>query len=556
MGIGIVNTRFGKIRGVELTGAYEGITEFRGIPYAKPPVGNLRWRAPEDPESWNSVKVCDTYPDMAYQITSYSDHATTRVSDVEHYWEGLPPMSEDCLYMNICTPAQHAGEKLPVLMWYHGGGLTSGYNHELQDDPCELAKRGIIVVNIAHRLGPFGYLSLPQLSEEQGGKSGNYGLMDQVKALDWITENIEQFGGDPDNISAGGVSGGTWKAAAIAVSPRSHGRVKHIFAQSVFRAYIRFATLETAEQQGREYLENAGFNPDTVTLDELRALPPEKIWFQEIPRDFVIGDMYWDHDFIPYETSLEAFEKCPWRVDVLSSTTCGESDVMQGKTDDPYYYAHYKVANGAGFDSKEKIESTADFYRHFRCLLGDLYNKYDFENLVKVSDEEAWTKARELASYGLVNPGKGGGARTLMKHRILGMHLGKLHPENRYFTYLFTHILPVEEKYLGTILDPKTLMAFHGSDGWFTFNSLREGRPPHRPWREEDFALGRTMCDYLANFFKTGDPNGEGLPAWPEASENYGWLDAGDVPVGHTGIENRLDELIHEFVGKNYRLSE
>lgn len=555
MAIGIVETRYGKVQGVEMQGKYEGITEFRGIPYAAPPVGNLRWKAPQDPESWDGVKVCDTYAPMAYQKVQYKDIQTTNVSMVEKYYDDMPEMSEDCLYLNLCTGAQKAGEKHPVLIWYHGGGLTAGYNHEVTDDPSELAKRGIIVVNVAQRLGPFGYLSLPQLSKEQGGKSGNYGLMDQLKALDWITENIEAFGGDPDNITVGGVSGGTWKSAAIAAAPASRGRVKRIFAQSVFRCYMKYATMDVAEKQGCEFIHNIGFDPDTVTLEELRSLPPEQILTENLPRDHVIGDMCCDGDLVPYETVLESFEKLEWDVDILSSTTCGEADVFAAPSD-IYYYGHYKVAGGAGYGGSKNCDTAKKFYEHFKELLGDLYEKYDFEHLVKVDDANAERVSRQLASLGLTRPGKGSGARTLMKHRVVSMHLGKLHPNANYYTYLFTQTLPVEEKYLGTFMDPDKLMAFHGSDSWFVFNSLREGIPPHRPWGEEDYKLGEISCDYCANFIRTGNPNGEGLPEWPSAADNYGWLDLNSKPVGHKGLESKLDELIHEYICLNYGLED
>ncbi len=555
MAIGIVETKYGKVSGVELEGKYAGITEFRGIPYAAPPVGDRRWKAPEEPESWEGVRKCDTYAKMAYQKLEYKGIRTTNVSMVETYYEGMPEMSEDCLYLNLCTGAQKAGEKQPVLIWYHGGGLTAGYNHEINNDPSELAKRGIIVVNVAQRLGPFGYLSIPQLSKEQGGKSGNYGLMDQLKALDWITENIEAFGGDPDNITVGGVSGGTWKSAAIAACPAAKGRVRRIIAQSVFRCYMKYATMEVAEQQGSEFIKNIGFDPEHVTLEELRALPPEKILTDDLPRDHVIGDMCCDGDLVPYETVLETFEKLPWNVDILSSTTCGEADVFAAPSD-RYYYGHYKVAGGAGYGGPKHCDTAAAFYEHFKDLLGDLYEKYDFENLVKVTDENSEKVSRQLASLGLTRPGKGSGARTLMKHRIISVHLGKMHPESKYYTYLFTQILPIEEKYIGTFMDPEKLLAFHGSDTWFTFNSLRPGIPPHRPWREEDYHLGETACDYWANFIRTGDPNGAGLPEWPSAADDYGWLDLNAKPVAHKGLETRLDELIHEYVCKSYGLTD
>jgi para-nitrobenzyl esterase len=555
MGISIVETKNGKVQGVEMKGKYAGITEFRSIPYAAPPVGELRWRAPRDPANWDDVRICDTYADMAFQKSLYAEHQTSMVSTMERYYMSMPEMSEDCLYLNVCASAKDAGGKLPVLMWYHGGGLTMGHNHEIPDDPSELARRGIVVVNVAHRLGPFGYLSLPQLSKEQRGRSGNYGLMDQLKALDWITENIEAFGGDPGNITAGGISGGTWKAAAIAACPEARGRVKRIIAQSVFRSYMKYASMKEAEEQGMEFIHNIGMDPAKVTLEELRAMPPQEILGDKLPRDHVIGDMCYDGVLVPYPTVLETYEKLPWNVDIMSSTTFGEADVFAAPSD-PYYFGHYKVKGGVGFDAKTKLESKAGFYTHFKELLGELYEKYDFENLVKVTDQDAWKTARLLASLGLTLPGKASGERTLMKHRVINMHLGKLHPHTRYYTYFFKHILPVLPEYYGTDLDPENMLAFHGSDNWFGFNSLREGTPPHRPWREEDFRLGEMFCNYWANFISTGDPNGKGLPKWPEGSSNYSWLEVNAMPAGHEGIEDKLDALIHEFVCRTHNLND
>ena len=219
MAIGTVKTKYGLISGEEYTGQYKGITVFRGVPYAKPPLGALRWAPPEEPEPWEGVKVCDTFPDAAVQ-----DFLADRHRD-EYYVNGTPSMSEDCLYLNICTPAGAPGEKHPVFLWFHGGGLTNCFAFEPQFDPRELAKKGILVVTVGQRLSLFGYLSLPQLSREQGGKSGNYGLMDQFRALDFVYENIEAFGGDPERITVGGQSGGSSKCCVMAASPASRGRV-------------------------------------------------------------------------------------------------------------------------------------------------------------------------------------------------------------------------------------------------------------------------------------------------------------------------------------------
>jgi para-nitrobenzyl esterase len=218
---GIVQTAFGQVSGVPLAGKYEGITEFRGIPYAAPPVGALRFRAPEDPACWEGVKVCDTYAPMAMQDRQSGLGFEPYSSDF--YWEGYPACSEDCLYLNVATPADlssGAPGRYPVFIWFHGGGLADGYSYEPVFDPSELARKGVWVVSVGQRLNLFGYIALPQLTAEQGGKSGNYGLMDEVKALDWVCANIAAFGGDPDNITVGGQSGGPRRAARSRPLPK------------------------------------------------------------------------------------------------------------------------------------------------------------------------------------------------------------------------------------------------------------------------------------------------------------------------------------------------
>lgn len=194
MALDIINTKYGQVRGV----VEEDVLVFKGVPYAAPPVGELRWKAPQDPASWEGVRECDTYGPRPVQPPQGGLFFEPWGSDF--YYMGFTAYSEDCLYLNIATDAESADEKRPVFMWFHGGGLSSGYSYEIEFNPTVLAKKGVVVVTVGQRLNVFGYLSLPQLSAEQGGISGNYGLMDEVKALDWVRENIAAFGGDPDNI--------------------------------------------------------------------------------------------------------------------------------------------------------------------------------------------------------------------------------------------------------------------------------------------------------------------------------------------------------------------
>lgn len=155
MAIEIAATSYGKVKGIVFNGKYEGIAQFKGIPYAEPPVGELRWRPPVSPKGWEGVRICDTYGPAAIQTFLRDRHA------VEYYFNGLPEMSEDCLYLNVTTGAASAEERRPVYMWFHGGGLTNCYAYEEGFNPQELARKGVVVVTVGQRLSLFGYLALP-----------------------------------------------------------------------------------------------------------------------------------------------------------------------------------------------------------------------------------------------------------------------------------------------------------------------------------------------------------------------------------------------------------
>lgn len=265
--------RQGRIAGVEL----DGYTLFRGVPYAKPPVGELRWRAPQEPENWEGVYRADSWPCRSMQE---SGGGPTGFFDKEFYDapEYLTAVSEDSLYLNIWTPAKGAGEKLPVAFWIHGGAFMGGFGHEKEFDGAAYCKRGVILVTISYRLGPIGFLAHPWLSEERekaGGAavSGNYGILDQIAALKWVRENIEAFGGDPDNITVFGQSAGCMSVQTLVSSPLTKGMISKAILQSgVGLSYDH--TLAQAELEGVQFAVNAGVN----SLEEMRALTCEQIF--------------------------------------------------------------------------------------------------------------------------------------------------------------------------------------------------------------------------------------------------------------------------------------
>lgn len=516
----IIETKFGKIRGV----VEEDVLVFKGVPYAAPPVGNLRWKPPVDPQSWEGVRACDAYAPRAMQTTIKNLSFEPFASDF--YYMGYPEMSEDCLYLNIATDADSGKEKRPVYMWFHGGGLSSGHSYEIEFNPTILAKKGVVVVSVGQRLNVFGYLALPQLTAEQG-TSGNYGLMDEVKALHWVYENIAAFGGDPENITIGGQSGGTWKTGALAACPMAKGKVKGVINQSSLCWNQMFMPMADAEQQGVNFIEYLGYDKD-ISLENLRKIPAESLCVDFDPFSGSIpvpGSMCFDGKWVPNPNMADSLDKYAGQCNYLTGGNLGESLMMKG-------FALFG----------KEINTAEEFYAAAKDLLGEeLYNKYDIPELFPVNDENAGYISRKLAAEGLT--GFGGE----MKNRCFGAYRAKKFPGSKTFTYIFSHVTPGRPEDIGTDRDPEKLLAWHSSELWYTFSSLRENVPPCRPWTEVDFRLADQMSSYWANFIRTGDPNGEGLPNWPASDESYGWIELGDEPIPHDGMEGQKDALLREY---------
>ncbi len=269
-----VQTKYGTLEGVESNAGY---ALFRGIPYAAPPVGELRWRAPRDPESWEGVRVCDTYGPACAQFDRWDVAVDDVTDDTGHPYIRIPNypypprMDEDCLYLNVYTPASSPDERLPVMMYIHGGGLQQWYGSDYEYCGDKLCAQGVVVVSITYRLNVFGFFTHPELAaESESGTSGNYGIMDQIQALKWIRENIAGFGGDPYNITCFGQSGGARATAAICCSPLARGYVAHASIQSGGGIGGGMPSLprEAMEKKGVEFMKAVGCG----SIAEMRVL--------------------------------------------------------------------------------------------------------------------------------------------------------------------------------------------------------------------------------------------------------------------------------------------
>lgn len=254
----------GEIQGV----VKDCCTVFRGVPYAQPPVGNLRFQAPKPPLPWNGTYPADHFPNICWQDESETDGFYAKEFYSAEEFRTTP--SEDCLYLNIWTPAQTSDERLPVALWIHGGAFTHGNGHESEFDGEAYCRRGVILVTINYRLGVFGYLAHPWLSAENPLHiSGNYGCLDQIAALKWVHENISAFGGDPGNITIFGQSAGAMSTQTLVSSPLTSDWISKAIFQSAggYRTgFNQDITLAQAEKTGEDFVSFAGIS----SLEELR----------------------------------------------------------------------------------------------------------------------------------------------------------------------------------------------------------------------------------------------------------------------------------------------
>lgn len=520
MAIGIVSTTLGKVSGVEMDGIYAGITQFRNIPYAAPPVGELRFAPPQPPEKWDGVRPCDTWPDAAVQNFFPGD---------DLYIMGRPNASEDCLYLNITTGAQSGNEKRPVYLWYHDGGLTNGFSFDPRNDPMEYVRKGLVFVSVGHRLGEMGYMALPQLTAEQG-QSGNYGVMDTIMALKWVHDNIAAFGGDPDNVTIGGESGGCAKVCALAAIPEVRGMFRRVINESGLYWLRQLKTLPEAEEIGLKFLDSVGIARD-VSLEELRSLPTEKVHNAHIDPHFLPGEMTIDGKIFDRPLRDCFFENIEG-LDFLNCVCAGEAEPGVDRD----------ILAGA-----RHITNKEQFFAHFRNILGDLYDEYDFESLVNVTDENAWAESLRIASLGLAPRVRSNAARSIMIDRIFGDTVEKTYGKGNIYTARFSHMPPHADN--GREHSPVTN---HGADNVYASVALRFGLPESVAYTETDRAVADMFNDYIVNFVKTGNPNGGELPFWPRSNDDLSWMDICSEPCAHSGLEGRLDELIKVYAERTY----
>lgn len=468
------------VRQGQLTGVYtrdRSVEVYAGIPYAKPPVGDLRFAKPQEAEAWDGIRRCDHYAPMAMQhrdpalydsLVAILGTHNYQISLKDNYTE---PVSEDCLYLNIWKPAQTGDEKLPVLFFIHGGSLMNGQSYFTEYRGEDLAKKGVIVVNCAYRLGVFGYYANEDLAAESPDHTtGNYGLLDQIQALRWVNENIESFGGDPDRITIAGESAGASSVNALCVSPLADGLFRYAIAESsgivAKHPYHTFRTMEDALAMGQDIMDEMGVQ----TVEELRNLPAEELIRTEYKNNSMTVDGYAIAEQ-PYLT----YEK-------------GEN---------------HEQALLNGFNGKE-----ADFFlmrtkatsENYVSRLTSAFGEYAGEAAEIVPAD--WP-ARD--QHFIVDAG--GDAKGALDHIYSAAWFTYSH--ELWSSYVAAEGRPVYEYYFTK--KNRSMSDYHSGELPYAYGNLWRHR---HVYDESDFALSEIMQNYWVNFVKTGDPNGEGLPVW------------------------------------------
>ena len=480
-----IKTSGGLVSGVAVSDS--AVRAYKGIPFAKPPVGDLRWRAPQRAEPWTGTLVADKFGPSCMQPDPTPGHSIfTRI-----FYTPIKPTSEDCLYLNIWTAAL-AGEKRPVMVWIPGGGFRGGSSSVEIYDGAELARKGVVLVSVNYRLWKFGFLAAPELSaESEHHASGNYGLLDQIAALQWVKENIAAFGGDPDNVTIFGQSAGSVAANYLMISPLAKGLFHRVIGES-----------------------GGAFAPAVSNSPQLRSLWIS--WLQNLPDAEAVGSKLMTA--LKVSNLADLRQKSAEEILAVPSATRFESAIpildryvlpatadeifAAGRQNDVPLLLGSTADEGSNFPVIRTLpafrEDARKTFGPFADAFLGVYEANDDAQAAAVS--AAATRDRLLAWP------------TLQWARAQA-HTG----HSKVFYYYFAHHPPAppEERFVENL--GMDLGAYHGAELPYVFGNFV---PPEWPWSGTDRELAQTISQYWVNFATNGDPNAPGLPQWPAFDPN------------------------------------
>ena len=459
---------------------------FKSIPYAAPPVGELRWQPPRPAASWDGVREAADFGPRCLQGQIFADIV-------------FKDLSEDCLTLNIWTPGKAPADRLPVMVWIHGGGFQAGAGAEPRHDGNAFAGKGVVLVTINYRLGVFGFLAHPELTRESGrNASGNYGMLDQVAALRWVQDNIAAFGGDPKNVTIFGESAGSFAVSALMASPLARGLFHKAIGESgaFFTSgsgTLALKSLADAEQQGGRFAAAAG-------ADSVAALRAKT------------GD----------EILKVALKMQPWfspnvdghflREDVAATFAAGRQSsvpLLAGWNADEI--------RGAIVLARQKPTS-ASFAADARKRFGDQADAI-LKAYPAATDAEALESAAALASDLFIGHATW---KWIEMHRQTG--------KSPVYRYIFDRKIPVapDQTANGVAVTARDIGARHAGEIEYVFGTLSLSLPGV-PWEQADRQLSDAMTIYWSNFARGGDPNGPGVPKWPRYDQGQRVLHLDDT---------------------------
>jgi para-nitrobenzyl esterase len=469
-----VRTESGIVEGAGIGRGASRVRAFLGIPYAAPPLGDLRWRPPQPAAPWTGARRATKFGARCMQKPVFGDMA---FRDLGH--------NEDCLFLNVWTPAS-VNKKLPVMVWIYGGGFVTGSTSEARQDGSVLAAEGIVVVSMNYRVGIFGFLVLPELAAESGrNAAGNYGLLDQLAALHWVRANIAAFGGDPDNVTIFGESAGSFSVSALMASSEAHGLFQKAIGESgaaFFSSAIAFDSLPAREQRDATLI-RASLGEQT--LAELRAMPAQKL----LNAFFKPGSAL-NFVFVPDIDGYFLRESLPA---IFAAGQQNDVPLLAGWNHDE---GSFTLAAAPKRTTVDSMKATAQ--KEFGAHAADFLRLYSAD-----TDAEAERSLEDFL-----------GDRFIAWSAWRWMEAQASTGKQPIYRYRFDLAPPGDP-------NGPPLGAYHSSEIEYVFGQLDS--KAEVGWRPQDRKLSKQMREYWANFARSGDPNGPDLPKWPVYSSGTGW---------------------------------
>ncbi len=469
---GPVRTQAGMVKG---TASGDGKIEiFKGVPFAAPPIGTLRWKEAQPVRHWKGTRNATAFGPRCMQGAIYSDMV---------FRDAGP--SEDCLYLNVWAPKISSGAKLPVMVWIYGGGFQAGATSEPRQDGEQLARLGVVVVSMNYRLGIFGLFAHPELTKESPHHaSGNYGLLDQAASLKWVRENIAAFGGDANNVTIFGESAGSFSVSALMASPVAKDLIHTAIGESgaFFGRTLRAKGLGETEKEGAKFAESVGAN----SLKALRAMDAEQLLSAALSgKNKITFEPNIDGYFLPKSTE-----------EIYAAGEQAHVPLMAGWNRDE---SSYRELFGKDQPSRENYETK------MKQFFGDAAAEA-LKIFPATTDEEM------KQSAGLLS-----GAEFIAYGTWKWMEMQRKTGDAAIFRYEFDQAPPRAGE--GSPNDEEA-PAYHSAEIEFVFGTLDA---KNLTWREEDYKVSKQMGAYWTNFAKTGNPNGVGAADWPRYEEKTGY---------------------------------